>query len=416
MPATRTSSRQAARKAKEAISDTSDKPAPSAKRKGAGDKAPAPKRGKKAQQQPPPEAKEDEKSGEPEVKPETAEEAPKKEEDKAGEPEVKPETAEYAPKEEEKPPTAEAEGAEEKPKSNGAEARVRTSQEREDVVSSNIIEKGIIYFFYRPRVNVQEAHGVGEVARSFLVLRPTPRGAILDHTQGPLDAGSTCRLLVLPKKKFPASSKERDMGFVEKAGKSMKELDESFIAGREYETSTRGERTVQEAKPYAEGVYAIISEMRSSHLVYILTVPAEIGDIQKDFGLRDRGSWIVQSKNPKFPGPPYARLPKDPEYPEHVKEQFADLRWVPTKPELIDYPNAQFLMIGSSQDDLGRAASAEPREKKPEEEQPKQELEQMEAENESRVDALKGDHTVYEDLGLDAKNYPKVPSTWNDQG
>lgn len=73
-----------------------------------------------------------------------------------------------------------------------------------------------------------------------------------------------------------------------------------------------------------------------------------------------------------------------------MKEQFADLRWVPTKPELIDYPNAQFLMIGSSQDELGRAASAEPREKKPEEEQPRQELEQMEAENESRVDALKG--------------------------
>jgi hypothetical protein len=331
MPATRTSSRQAARKAKEAISDKNDKPAPSAKRKGAGEKAPAPKRGKKAQQQPPPEVKEEEKAGEPEVKPETAEEAPKEEEDKAGEPEVKPETADEALKKEEKPPAAEAEGdinatafklwltapgAEEKPKIDSVESGVRRSQEREDVVSSNVIEKGIIYFFYRPRVNVQEAHGVGEVARSFVVLRPTPRGAILDHAQGPMEAGSACRLLVLPKKKFPTSAKERDMGFVEKAGKSMKELDESFVAGGTYETSTRGERTVQEAKPYAEGVYAIISEMRSSHLVYILTVPEEIGDIQKDFGLRDRGSWIVQSKNPKYPGPPYARLPKEPEYPE----------------------------------------------------------------------------------------------------
>lgn len=106
------------------------------------------------------------------------------------------------------------------------------------------------------------------------------------------------------------------MGFVEKAGKSMKELQESFITGGTHETATRGERTVEEAKPYAEGVYAIMSEMRSSHLAYILTVPEEIGDIQKDLGLRDRGSWIVQSKNPKFPGPSYARLPKNPEYPE----------------------------------------------------------------------------------------------------
>lgn len=66
------------------------------------------------------------------------------------------------------------------------------------------------------------------------------------------------------------------------------------------------------------------------------------------------------------------------------------MRWVPLEPELIDYPNAQFLMIGSAQDDLGRAASAEPDGKKPEQEQPGEELEKMETENEHRVDALKG--------------------------
>lgn len=47
-------------------------------------------------------------------------------------------------------------------------------------------------------------------------------------------------------------------------------------------------------------------------------------------------------------------------------------------------------MIGSSQGELGRAASAEPDAKKPEEEKPEQELEQMELENEHRVDALEG--------------------------
>jgi hypothetical protein len=29
------------------------------------------------------------------------------------------------------------------------------------------------------------------------------------------------------------------------------------------------------------------------------------------------------------------------------------------------------------------------------------------------ADPHTGDETVYEDLGLDAKNYPKVPTTWN---
>lgn len=149
-----------------------------------------------------------------------------------------------------------------------------------------------------------------------MVLRPTPLGATLDEGQGPLEAGSQCRLLILPKKKFPTTGKERDMGFVEKTGQSMKQLQEKFITGGEYTTATRGERAVEEAKPYAEGVYAIMTEKRSSHLAYILTIPEQIGEIQKTFGLRDRGSWIVQSKNPHFPGPSYATLNKEPEYPE----------------------------------------------------------------------------------------------------
>lgn len=50
-------------------------------------------------------------------------------------------------------------------------------------------------------------------------------------------------------------------------------------------------------------------------------------------------------------------------------------------------------MIGSAQDDLGRAASAEPDGKKPGQEQPGEELEKMENENEHRVEALKGTYT-----------------------
>ena len=96
----------------------------------------------------------------------------------------------------------------------------------------------------------------------------------------------------------------------------MKELQENFISGSKYETSTRGERTVEEARPYAEGVYAITSTKRASHLAYILAIPEEVGPLQDGFGLRQRGSWIVQSKSPKYPGPSYAQIPKDPEYPE----------------------------------------------------------------------------------------------------
>ena len=157
---------------------------------------------------------------------------------------------------------------------------------------------------------------MNDVARSFIVLRPTPKGAKIDQRQGSLEPGARCRLIALPKKKFPTSAKERDMAFVEKAGQSMKILQGSFISGGTYKTSTRGERTIEEARPYAEGVYAITSTKQASHLAYILTIPEEIGSLQEDFGLRERGSWIVQAKNPKYPGPPNAQFAKNPEYPE----------------------------------------------------------------------------------------------------
>lgn len=196
------------------------------------------------------------------------------------------------------------------------ESGVHESEQREDVVPSSILEKGIIYFFFRPRVNVDDPHGMGDVSRSFFVLRPTPLGAELDNNQGPMDKDARCRLLMLPKKKFPTSAKERDMAFVEKAGQTVKNLQDNFVASSTYQTATRGERTTEDARPYAEGVYAITSSKRASHLAYELTIPAELGEVQENFGLCQRGSWIVQAKNPKFPGPPSGQLPKEPDYPE----------------------------------------------------------------------------------------------------
>ena len=75
---------------------------------------------------------------------------------------------------------------------------------------------------------------------------------------------------------------------------------------------------------------------------------------------------------------------------DRVLEKFGDYRWVPLEPEFIDYPNAQFLMIGEAGDGLGKAASAEPVGKQAHETQPGEELEKMEHENEERIEALQG--------------------------
>lgn len=63
---------------------------------------------------------------------------------------------------------------------------------------------------------------------------------------------------------------------------------------------------------------------------------------------------------------------------------------MPLEPEFIEYPNVQILMIGEAQDELGKAATAEPNGKKPSEEQPGEELEKLEHENEERIESLQG--------------------------
>merc|ERR1712093_360812 len=73
--------------------------------------------------------------------------------------------------------------------------------ERGDDVSSSILEKGIIYFFFRPRVNVDEPQDVNDVARTYMVMRPIPLDAKLGD--GPIGDAGNCRLLALPKKVLP---------------------------------------------------------------------------------------------------------------------------------------------------------------------------------------------------------------------
>jgi len=109
---------------------------------------------------------------------------------------------------------------------------------REAVMPSSILEKGIIYFFFRGRVNIDEPHGVEDIARSYIVLRPLPIGTKLGEE--PLEDAGNARLLVLPKKVLPKSKRDRFLVFVEKHGSSVKDLKETFVAGNDYATKTSG--------------------------------------------------------------------------------------------------------------------------------------------------------------------------------
>ncbi len=105
------------------------------------------------------------------------------------------------------------------------------------------------------------------------------------------------------------------MTFVEKANVSLEDLKTSMGAS-DYATKTAGTRHSPAMAPLAEGVYAITSTGRESHLAYILTIPSEIGEVQQDMGLQKRGSFLTTVKNPSYSGPANTNLPQGPEYPQ----------------------------------------------------------------------------------------------------
>ncbi|CAG9947810.1 unnamed protein product [Clonostachys rosea f. rosea IK726] len=289
------------------------------------------------------------------------------------------------------------------------QSAVRPGQEPD--VPPNIQEKGIIYFFIRGRVNIDDPKTVDDVARTFILLRPIEKDAKLGD--GPIGDARNNRLLALPKKKLPRSGKDRFMIFVEKSNASFKNLKKSFLAGADYETKTAGTRHTPAATPVGEGVYALTSTGRESHLVYMLTIPEKLDSAQKDLGIKEKGSFIISTKNPNYGGPASARLPENPKFPKKVIDEFRSLRWLPSKPIHLDYPNAQLLLVGESS---GIEKALEPQEKDDENgaQKPEEFIESLAEEDLQRMRHLTGQQSesIYADLQAQAEGYPRLKTTF----
>ncbi|KAK6579979.1 hypothetical protein PZA11_007687 [Diplocarpon coronariae] len=281
--------------------------------------------------------------------------------------------------------------------------------EREGAIPSSILEKGIIYFFFRGRVGVEDPQGIEDVARSYIVLRPLPLGAKLGD--GPLEDSGNSRLLALRKKMLPKSRQDRFLVFVEQPKASIKDLRE-HLASNEYATKTSGTSHSPAATPFAEGIYAITSTGRESHLAYHITIPA-IGEVQRELGLNVKGSFVLSAKNPQAPGPANASLPQPAQYPENIQSKFRDLRWMPLEPALLDYTHTQFLLIGEGMGEMDQAVEETSKDaKNDEKEKPLHEMEKLGQEDQERVEHLKQDDPIFADLGLSSKEYPKMQTTW----
>jgi hypothetical protein len=159
-------------------------------------------------------------------------------------------------------------------------------------------------------------------------------------------------------------------------------------------------------------VYAVTTTGRESHLAYEITAP-KIGELQNDLGVNEKGSYIVSVKNPKYPSPANASINNPAQYPEKIQSKFRELRWAPLEPDMLDYEHTQVLIIGEGMGVLGKAVDELSKDQKDDsKEKPEEELDQLEEEDHDRVNHLKESDPVFADLGLSAKEYSKMKSTW----
>ena len=103
---------------------------------------------------------------------------------------------------------------------------------------------------------------------------------------------------------------------MEKGKEPWRKVTGEDLAGQEYETKTMGHREVPDAMQVGEGIYAITRGHRTANLVYMLTEPKELGEVQVELGLKDRGYFTISTRNPTYPAPKGVGISKSPEYPQ----------------------------------------------------------------------------------------------------
>src|SRR5687767_11368039 len=93
----------------------------------------------------------------------------------------------------------------------------------------DVLERGNIYFIYRPRVEQVTARSVDDIQRFFVILSPHGK--------------SRYRLIVVGRKKLPEveTHRDRSWGFVGKVSQRAEDIEDDLDA-LTYSTKTRGER------------------------------------------------------------------------------------------------------------------------------------------------------------------------------
>lgn len=196
------------------------------------------------------------------------------------------------------------------------------------------IEKGDIYFFYRNKADIDRAKSLNDVQRLYMIIVP--------------DDGDKGRMFVIGKKRMPKLSRSKP-----KAREWMMNImtDQPQNIGEElrpaeYETKTKGSRRLSEAFPAGEGRYALVEHDGHTEFAYRLVNPEKPRKPQKELELKPEASYVISVRNPDIHVKGFPE--EQPGYPQSLMKLFAEKRWIDiSQPELLDYENAQLVLVGA---------------------------------------------------------------------
>ena len=200
-------------------------------------------------------------------------------------------------------------------------------------------ERGHIYFAYRPKLDVTVVRGPDDVQRLYMILNPRGRDSY--------------RLLVVGEKRLPAPDGDRrTWAFVDKVSSNPEDVEDE-LDPKSYLTRTRGERHRPPARPAGEGVYAIVRHRGHPHLVYVLELPREPGEVQRGLKIAREGNYIVVVKNPKTPSEPGLGLDETrrARFPRGLAQRFRGRRFINLDPpDFLDHEGAEIVLIATGAD------------------------------------------------------------------
>jgi hypothetical protein len=216
---------------------------------------------------------------------------------------------------------------------------------------ADILERGNIYFLYRPRVGEEAPEGKEDLQRFFVVLQA--------------DAPRRFRALVVGRKRLPDPARhERHWAFVDRVGQRAEDIEDALEA-ETYETKTRGERELPAARPAGEGRYVIARHEDHTHLAYELELPHRPGNVQHELEIEPAASYVITVKNPEAGTPPGAGLrPREKAaFPRELQNRFRGRRFADVDPpDFLDHEGAEIRLVGAHthpEEEMGLRIDAE---------------------------------------------------------